>query len=83
MNRLGYDNQPGDACPEWEEALALYPDNLTPEEQKALETHVEQCICCAYVLADYLTIFHFGQTLPCGIQDLIDCRQLVLSQMWE
>lgn len=41
-------------CPQWAARLAArHPDDLTPDEQRALRRHVATCPACAAVLAEY------------------------------
>ncbi|HLI69413.1 MAG TPA: hypothetical protein VKV19_06600 [Ktedonobacteraceae bacterium] len=40
-------------CLEWREKLALRHEDLSPEDQRALDAHVATCETCASALADY------------------------------
>ncbi len=40
-------------CFAWSEKLALRDEDLSPADRAALDTHVQQCVACAAVQADY------------------------------
>ena len=62
-------------CPEWEEKLAaLHPDDLSPADRQALNTHVASCERCTATLTDYHTL------------DALICDTLIMHQpldLWE
>jgi hypothetical protein len=52
-------------CPEWAELLtATHPDDLSPAQRAALDTHLATCPACAAVRADYLRLDGYIQRLP-------------------
>jgi len=50
-------------CEAWEEKLALYPTDLSPEDRADLTAHIAICQACAATLAD----FQFINDLVCEI----------------
>ncbi|MEO6891696.1 MAG: NB-ARC domain-containing protein [Ktedonobacteraceae bacterium] len=51
------------ACPEWEEHLAAYPEELSSAEHAALMDHLKKCEHCTLAFADYRQIESFAQAL--------------------
>ncbi|HJT57511.1 MAG TPA: zf-HC2 domain-containing protein, partial [Ktedonobacteraceae bacterium] len=52
-------------CPFWAEKLAAtHPDDLTPFDRLALETHIASCPACAAVRAEYEAMGSYLSQLP-------------------
>jgi anti-sigma factor RsiW len=63
-------------CFAWSEKLALRDEDLSPADRAALATHVQQCVACAAVQADYHFLDAQLRALP---SPLLQWEPLVVS----